>query len=101
MWQVATKPPNITLNCGNKQQQKAKHSDTSELKQNLGCWWQRTALDSRYRFAFLVTMSETASFVDPVFLARFGLFRSTALDYFLHPLNPCRFLKGGVSLDTD
>mmetsp|Transcript_33425 Transcript_33425/g.40481 ORF Transcript_33425/g.40481 Transcript_33425/m.40481 type:complete len:244 (-) Transcript_33425:56-787(-) len=33
-------------------------------------------------------MSETASFTDPVFLARFGLFRFNALDYFLHPLNP-------------
>jgi hypothetical protein len=36
------------------------------------------------------TMSETASFVDPVFLARFGLFRVNVLDYFLHPLNPFR-----------
>jgi hypothetical protein len=35
-------------------------------------------------------MSETASFVDPVFLARFGLSRSNVLDYFLHPLNPFR-----------
>lgn len=35
-------------------------------------------------------MSETASFVDPVFLARFGLSRANALDYFLHPLNPFR-----------
>ena len=35
-------------------------------------------------------MSETASFVDPVFLARFGLARSNVLDYFLHPLNPFR-----------
>ena len=33
-------------------------------------------------------MSETASFVDPVFLARFGLHRTNAIDYFLHPLNP-------------
>lgn len=35
-------------------------------------------------------MSETASFVDPVFLARFGLSRMNAIDYFLHPLNPFR-----------
>jgi len=35
-------------------------------------------------------MSETASFVDSVFLARFGLARSNCLDYFLHPLNPFR-----------
>ena len=35
-------------------------------------------------------MSETASFVDPVFLARFGLSRMNVLDYFLHPLNPFR-----------
>lgn len=35
-------------------------------------------------------MSETASFVDPVFLARFGLNRINVLDYFLHPLNPFR-----------
>jgi MED6 mediator sub complex component len=35
-------------------------------------------------------MSETASFVDPVFLARFGLSRINVLDYFLHPLNPFR-----------
>jgi hypothetical protein len=35
-------------------------------------------------------MSETASFVDPVFLARFGLSRVNAIDYFLHPLNPFR-----------
>jgi hypothetical protein len=35
-------------------------------------------------------MSETASFVDPVFLARFGLARPNVLDYFLHPLNPFR-----------
>lgn len=35
-------------------------------------------------------MSDTASFVDPVFLARFGLARSNVLDYFLHPLNPFR-----------
>ena len=33
-------------------------------------------------------MSETSSFVDPVFLARFGLSRVNAVDYFLHPLNP-------------
>lgn len=33
-------------------------------------------------------MSETSSFVDPVFLARFGLSRVNAIDYFLHPLNP-------------
>lgn len=35
-------------------------------------------------------MSETASFVDPVFLARFGLARFNVLGYFLHPLNPFR-----------
>lgn len=35
-------------------------------------------------------MSETASFVDPVFLARFGLSRANVLEYFLHPLNPFR-----------
>jgi hypothetical protein len=35
-------------------------------------------------------MSETASFVDPVFLARFGLSRMNVIDYFLHPLNPFR-----------
>ena len=35
-------------------------------------------------------MSETASFVDPVFLARFGLQRANVIDYFLHPLNPFR-----------
>lgn len=35
-------------------------------------------------------MSESASFVDPVFLARFGLSRANVLDYFLHPLNPFR-----------
>ena len=35
-------------------------------------------------------MSETTSFTDPVFLARFGLFRANAIDYFLHPLNPFR-----------
>jgi MED6 mediator sub complex component len=35
-------------------------------------------------------MSETASFVDPVFLARFGLSRVNVIDYFLHPLNPFR-----------
>lgn len=35
-------------------------------------------------------MSETSSFVDPVFLARFGLTRFNAIDYFLHPLNPFR-----------
>ena len=35
-------------------------------------------------------MSETASFVDPVFLARFGLSRMNVFDYFLHPLNPFR-----------
>lgn len=29
---------------------------------------------------------ETSSFVDPVFLARFGLTRINAIDYFLHPL---------------
>jgi hypothetical protein len=41
--------------------------------------------------AFLfINMSETTSFVDPVFLARFGLSRANALDYFLHPLNPFR-----------
>ena len=35
-------------------------------------------------------MSETASFVDPVFLARFGLSRMNVFDYFLLPLNPFR-----------
>ena len=35
-------------------------------------------------------MSETASFVDPVFLARFGLSRQNVVEYFLHPLNPFR-----------
>jgi MED6 mediator sub complex component len=35
-------------------------------------------------------MSETASFVDPVFLARFGLSRMNVVDYMLHPLNPFR-----------
>ena len=35
-------------------------------------------------------MSQTSSFVDPVFLARFGLNRANAIDYFLHPLNPFR-----------
>lgn len=35
-------------------------------------------------------MSETASFTDPVFLARFGLSRANAIDYFLHPMNPFR-----------
>jgi len=35
-------------------------------------------------------MSESASFVDPVFLARFGLSRVNVVDYFLHPLNPFR-----------
>mmetsp|Transcript_11417 Transcript_11417/g.16867 ORF Transcript_11417/g.16867 Transcript_11417/m.16867 type:complete len:250 (-) Transcript_11417:115-864(-) len=35
-------------------------------------------------------MSESASFVDPAFLARFGLTRINAIDYFLHPLNPFR-----------
>ena len=35
-------------------------------------------------------MSETDSFVDPVFLARFGLSRVNVVDYFLHPLNPFR-----------
>jgi hypothetical protein len=35
-------------------------------------------------------MSDTASFVDPVFLDRFGLSRANVLDYFLHPLNPFR-----------
>jgi hypothetical protein len=35
-------------------------------------------------------MSETASFVDPVFLAHFGLSRQNVLEYFLHPLNPFR-----------
>ena len=38
----------------------------------------------------IITMSETDSFVDPVFLARFGLSRFNAVDYFLHPLNPFR-----------
>jgi hypothetical protein len=35
-------------------------------------------------------MSDTTSFVDPVFLARFGLQRANVIDYFLHPLNPFR-----------
>jgi hypothetical protein len=35
-------------------------------------------------------MAETASFTDPVYLARFGLFRANVLNYFLHPLNPFR-----------
>lgn len=35
-------------------------------------------------------MSETTSFTDPVFLARFGLFRANVIDYFLLPLNPFR-----------
>jgi MED6 mediator sub complex component len=35
-------------------------------------------------------MSETASFVDPVFLARFGLSRVNVIEYMLHPLNPFR-----------
>ena len=35
-------------------------------------------------------MSETASFVDPVFLSHFGLGRVNVIDYFLHPLNPFR-----------
>ena len=39
---------------------------------------------------FLNSMSETASFVDPVFLSHFGLGRVNVLDYFLHPLNPFR-----------
>mmetsp|Transcript_2098 Transcript_2098/g.3600 ORF Transcript_2098/g.3600 Transcript_2098/m.3600 type:complete len:250 (+) Transcript_2098:94-843(+) len=35
-------------------------------------------------------MSESASFVDPVFLTRFGLTRINAIDYFLLSLNPFR-----------
>jgi len=35
-------------------------------------------------------MSETASFVDPVWLAKWGCVRSNAIEYFLHPLNPFR-----------
>jgi len=35
-------------------------------------------------------MSETASFTDPVFLARFGLSRANVIDYFLLPMNPFR-----------
>lgn len=35
-------------------------------------------------------MSETTSFTDPIFLARFGLFRPNVIDFFLHPLNPFR-----------
>lgn len=35
-------------------------------------------------------MTETASFVDPVFLARFGLSRWNVIDYFLLPVNPFR-----------
>uniref|UniRef100_A0A7S2LLS6 Mediator of RNA polymerase II transcription subunit 6 n=1 Tax=Leptocylindrus danicus TaxID=163516 RepID=A0A7S2LLS6_9STRA len=56
-------------------------------------------------------MSDTSlSFIDPVFLARFGLSRINALDYFLHPLNPFRsktqqssneiLSMQGISLDT-
>ena len=35
-------------------------------------------------------MADTESFVDPVFLARFGLQRANVIEYFLHPLNPFR-----------
>lgn len=35
-------------------------------------------------------VSQTTSFTDPVYLARFGLSRADAIDYFLHPLNPFR-----------
>lgn len=35
-------------------------------------------------------MSDYITFTDPVFLARFGLNRTNALDYFLLPLNPFR-----------
>mmetsp|Transcript_42824 Transcript_42824/g.103396 ORF Transcript_42824/g.103396 Transcript_42824/m.103396 type:complete len:366 (+) Transcript_42824:109-1206(+) len=35
-------------------------------------------------------MADYITFTDPVFLARFGLSRSNALDYFLLPLNPFR-----------
>ena len=42
-------------------------------------------------------MSETASFVDPVFLARFGLARVNCVDYFLHPLNPFRTKANNTS----
>ena len=59
-------------------------------------------------------MADTSlSFIDPVFLARFGLSRANAIDYFLHPLNPFRrnvssgttssnevLAMQGISLDT-
>lgn len=47
---------------------------------------------SRSKVSF--AMTETASFVDPVFLARFGLSRANVLEYFLHPLNPFRSTSG-------
>jgi hypothetical protein len=50
----------------------------------------RTILILIYCTLISTLMSETASFVDPVFLARFGLFRGNVIDYFLHPLNPFR-----------
>jgi hypothetical protein len=37
-----------------------------------------------------MSVSDTAAFTDPIFLASFGLSRITVLDYFLHPLNPFR-----------
>eukprot|EP00590_Aulacoseira_subarctica_P004781 CAMPEP_0172424784 /NCGR_PEP_ID=MMETSP1064-20121228/28240_1 /TAXON_ID=202472 /ORGANISM="Aulacoseira subarctica , Strain CCAP 1002/5" /LENGTH=245 /DNA_ID=CAMNT_0013167175 /DNA_START=45 /DNA_END=779 /DNA_ORIENTATION=+ len=42
-------------------------------------------------------MTDTKSFVDSVFLARFGLCRLNALDYFLHPLNPFRSSSSSTS----
>jgi MED6 mediator sub complex component len=44
-------------------------------------------------------MSDYITFTDPVFLARFGLSRSNALDYFLLPLNPFR-TKANTSNET-
>lgn len=35
-----------------------------------------------------MSVSDTAAFTDPIFLASFGLSRITVLDYFMHPLNP-------------
>ena len=45
-------------------------------------------------------MTDTKSFVDSVFLARFGLCRLNALDYFLHPLNPFRSNSSSSSSST-
>lgn len=44
-------------------------------------------------------MSDYITFTDPVFLARFGLSRSNAIDYFLLPLNPFR-TKANTSNET-